>query len=317
MAKRKHGITSSSTEEEREGCADGNKRVKRQRQRQRQDESYDDSNMNEIYNHAAQFQGVMRKYWSQRYNLFSRYDDGVVLTKELWFSVTPENVSKYIARFIQRKLRERYPDVDQFTILDTFCGGGGNVAQFLVEGMQVFAVDINRTHLMCTENNATVYVGAEACKEQLHTMAIDWSVLREKEKQEEKQDDGAVDDDNFASSTESIANIASLQSTHIDAVFGSPPWGGPQYLSASVYDLESGLAPLSLTEQLLEMQRRFGRGVGLCLFLPRNSDMDQLRAATAAAGYDAVHVVRLASGPYHKGVLACWGCLSTNTVSKL
>lgn len=35
-------------------------------------------------------------YWSQRYDLFSKYDDGVWLTDDAWFGVTPEPVATYV-----------------------------------------------------------------------------------------------------------------------------------------------------------------------------------------------------------------------------
>lgn len=34
------------------------------------------------------------KYWMQRYTLFARFDDGVLLDEEGWFSVTPEAVAR-------------------------------------------------------------------------------------------------------------------------------------------------------------------------------------------------------------------------------
>ena len=34
------------------------------------------------------------KYWLQRQNIFSKYDDGVWLTDDAWFGVTPEPVAK-------------------------------------------------------------------------------------------------------------------------------------------------------------------------------------------------------------------------------
>lgn len=33
-------------------------------------------------------------YWRQRYNIFHRYDEGVWLTDDAWFGVTPEPVAK-------------------------------------------------------------------------------------------------------------------------------------------------------------------------------------------------------------------------------
>ena len=35
-------------------------------------------------------------YWAQRYKIFSRYDEGVWLTDDAWFGVTPEPVAKCV-----------------------------------------------------------------------------------------------------------------------------------------------------------------------------------------------------------------------------
>lgn len=36
------------------------------------------------------------KYWMQRYTLFARFDDGVLLDVEGWFSVTPEAIARWV-----------------------------------------------------------------------------------------------------------------------------------------------------------------------------------------------------------------------------
>ncbi len=47
----------------------------------------------------------MRKYYMKRYQLFSRFDDGVLLeSKESWYSVTPEKVAEHIAQKCYRTL---------------------------------------------------------------------------------------------------------------------------------------------------------------------------------------------------------------------
>lgn len=58
-----------------------------------------------------------------------------------------------------------------------------------------------------------------------------------------------------------------------DVVFLSPPWGGPKYLDADVYDLETMLLPKPLTE-LMSAATRISKNVAL--FLPRNSNVDQV-----------------------------------------
>lgn len=42
------------------------------------------------------------KYYDQRYRLFSRYDQGILLDEESWYSVTPEIIAQDIARKCHR-----------------------------------------------------------------------------------------------------------------------------------------------------------------------------------------------------------------------
>ena len=95
--------------------------------------------------------GSLTKYWSQRYRLFSKFDDGVVmdegmymcitnyiicyvfrilvnifactptfsLSSEGWFSATPEKIAEHLASRCQCDL-----------IVDAFCGVGSNAIQF-------------------------------------------------------------------------------------------------------------------------------------------------------------------------------------------
>ncbi len=60
----------------------------------------------------------MRKYWFQRYRLFSRFDQGIKLDTESWYSVTPEKIAQHIAERCRCDV-----------IVDGFCGVGGNAIQ--------------------------------------------------------------------------------------------------------------------------------------------------------------------------------------------
>jgi len=46
------------------------------------------------YDSAEDVPSQISKYWHQRYNLFSKYDDGIWMTDDAWFGVTPEPVAK-------------------------------------------------------------------------------------------------------------------------------------------------------------------------------------------------------------------------------
>jgi len=39
----------------------------------------------------------LKKYWFQRYRLFSKFDQGIWMDKEGWFSATPEKIARHIA----------------------------------------------------------------------------------------------------------------------------------------------------------------------------------------------------------------------------
>ncbi|XP_072460714.1 trimethylguanosine synthase isoform X2 [Notamacropus eugenii] len=69
----------------------------------------------------------LAKYWAQRYRLFSRFDDGIKLDKEGWFSVTPEKIAEHIAGRVHLSFN---CDI----IVDAFCGVGGNAIQFALTG---------------------------------------------------------------------------------------------------------------------------------------------------------------------------------------
>uniref|UniRef100_A0A2A4JZ60 Trimethylguanosine synthase n=1 Tax=Heliothis virescens TaxID=7102 RepID=A0A2A4JZ60_HELVI len=89
---------------------------------------------------------TMYKYWKKRHSLFHRFDEGIMLDRESWFSVTPENVAWHIAN-------KYVYDV----VLDAFCGAGGNTIQFAHTSKKVIAIDIDPHKITMAKHNATVY----------------------------------------------------------------------------------------------------------------------------------------------------------------
>lgn len=79
---------------------------------------------------------VPKKYWGQRYRYFSRFDEGVRMDKEGWYSVTPEAIALHIAERV-------CCDV----VVDAFVGCGGNAVQFALVSHLVFAIDIDPVKL--------------------------------------------------------------------------------------------------------------------------------------------------------------------------
>ncbi|KAG1039446.1 hypothetical protein G6F43_012500 [Rhizopus delemar] len=88
----------------------------------------------------------MKKYYFQRYEYFSKFDEGVLMDKEGWFSVTPEKIASHISKRCQSDV-----------IIDAFCGCGGNSIQFALSCNQVIAIDLDPVKLYCARENAKIY----------------------------------------------------------------------------------------------------------------------------------------------------------------
>lgn len=86
------------------------------------------------------------KYWCQRYQLFSRFDEGIKLDEEGWFSVTPEVIAKHHAA-----------RCGIGTIIDCFTGVGGNAIQFSEKCHHVIAIDIDPKKIDYAQHNARIY----------------------------------------------------------------------------------------------------------------------------------------------------------------
>ncbi|KJE91303.1 Tgs1 protein [Capsaspora owczarzaki ATCC 30864] len=86
------------------------------------------------------------KYWFQRYRLFSKFDEGVMMDEEGWYSVTPEVIAAHIAWRCAAGV-----------VVDAFCGVGGNTIQFALSSHFVIAIDIDPRKIECARHNARLY----------------------------------------------------------------------------------------------------------------------------------------------------------------
>jgi len=93
------------------------------------------------------------RYWKRRFELWRRYNEGILMDEVGWFSVTPENIA---ARIAERCRCD--------TVLDAFAGVGGNAIQFALTCGRVIAVDIDLPRLRLAEHNAAVYEVADRIK---------------------------------------------------------------------------------------------------------------------------------------------------------
>ncbi len=173
---------------------------------------------------------INSKYWAQRYRYWSRFDEGIIMSGDDWFSVTPEAIAIHIA------LRAKRAKCN--IVIDPFCGCGGNVVHFSAQSRLVICIDKNPEALRAARANATVY--------------------------------GVADKMEFilGDAMELLPTMSS------DAVFLSPPWGGPAYSNVKKFVLRTMLAPPLDGVKVFEVARKASQNV--IYFLPRNLDTTEV-----------------------------------------
>ncbi|KAB2060198.1 hypothetical protein ES319_A10G000700v1, partial [Gossypium barbadense] len=90
---------------------------------------------------------LIENYWFQRYHLFSKYDEGIKMDEEGWFSVTPVEIA----------MRHAEKCGGDELVIDCFSGVGGNAIQFAKLCPFVLAIDIDPQKVNMALNNAKVY----------------------------------------------------------------------------------------------------------------------------------------------------------------
>ncbi|XP_077022881.1 trimethylguanosine synthase [Tamandua tetradactyla] len=179
----------------------------------------------------------LAKYWAQRYRLFSRFDDGIKLDQEGWFSVTPEKIAEHIAGRVSQSFK---CDI----VVDAFCGVGGNTIQFALTGKRVIAIDIDPVKIDLARNNAEVYGIAD----KIEFICGDFLLLASRLK--------------------------------ADVVFLSPPWGGPDYATAEIFDIRTMMSPDGF--EIFRLSQKITNNI--VYFLPRNADIDQVASLAGPGG---------------------------------
>ncbi|CAK9816789.1 Trimethylguanosine synthase [Anthophora plagiata] len=177
---------------------------------------------------------TLMKYWLKRYSLFSKFDQGIKLDRESWFSVTPEKIAEHIAERCKCD-----------TIIDAFCGAGGNAIQFAFTCEKVLAIDIDPVKIQLARNNARIY----GVDDRIEFILGDFLKLAPK-------------------------LIA-------DVVFLSPPWGGPKYVKDETFDLNNIMHPIGGVN-VFNIARKITDHVAY--FLPKNVDTMQLAILAGVGG---------------------------------
>jgi trimethylguanosine synthase len=235
---------------------------------------------------------VEDKYWAQRRRLFSRFDDGIQLDKEGWFSVTPEAIANHISkRVVDETPSER--SSGGMIVLDAFCGCGGNAIAFArrPEVSLVVCVDTDLSKLEMAAKNASVYNIDSEKLLFVHDNAIRVLSMYSNG---EKSSQQASSKSNAEEPT--MLNGYSCNGPlpkRLDCIFLSPPWGGTEYLkvgkrhfSVRTHISVQGVDDSSATidgEELLTMAQRAVQQV--VYFLPRNLNGVAMGQSALQAGY--------------------------------
>ncbi|EOA40216.1 hypothetical protein CARUB_v10008939mg [Capsella rubella] len=120
-----------------------NKESRRSRAKKKLLNSYTGTGMNGV---LEEYSAILGKYWCQRYFLFSRFDEGIKMDEEGWFSVTPELIAKHHATRCNGGI-----------VIDCFTGVGGNAIQFASRSHYVIAIDLDPKKLDLAQHNAAIY----------------------------------------------------------------------------------------------------------------------------------------------------------------
>lgn len=213
------------------------------------------------YTYLGEVPWDIQKYWQQRYDIWSLYDEGVYMTDDAWFGVTPEPVANHVAQDFAKFIGDGIKT--KTTIIDIFAGAGGNAIAFALSGKweKVIAIEKNPAVIACAKSNAFIYGVLDQ---------ITW-----------------VNDDCF-----NYVNTHILPSSEdpIDlattVVFASPPWGGPQYRGDKVFNLDT-MEPYS-AKQIHDMVKQ----MDCALFLPRTSDLRQISTLISETQEKKIEVVQ-------------------------
>lgn len=234
---------------------------------------------------------VADKYWAQRHRLFSKFDEGIVLDNESWFSVTPEAIANHVAT----RMANWSNNADDLIILDAFCGAGGNAIAFAKQDnvSLVICVDIDERKLGLAAKNASIYnipkskivfICADACQ-----------VLRMYKDGKRVENDSEARKTNTMSTAVDFcgypcATTIDVFPDYINQIFLSPPWGGvdygdigPRNFDLKCIELSNGVNGETFLQQSLQAAPAEDGSV-VC-FLPRNTNGLEVAKSALNAGF--------------------------------
>ncbi len=216
------------------------------------------------------------KYWVQRRRLFSRFDRGIQLDDEGWYSVTPEIIADHVASQLAAMLpnlmklkqkpqlsgvlpglpglpgqqplptKKQNRNEEGIVLYDAFCGCGGNGISFakLPNNLPlslVVCVDVDRAKLRMAAHNAAIYniPPEKIVFIQSDTLNVMANCYQNGRLMIQKRHASQGPSTLFERCNGYLIGGLELLPDRIDLVFMDPPWGGVDYNSVGMnaYDL--------------------------------------------------------------------------------
>lgn len=236
-------------------------RQRRARQRRRRHEQRRQQELDSLPVDKSIINGYKRKAGK----LWFRYANGIKMALSSWYEVTPEPIARQIASRFASALaplgrRRSVPPL----VVDCFSGVGSNAIQFARHGAYVIGVERDAAKARMARHNACVYRVAHRCD---FIVGDAFEVLPQLRGRRRDHHDAG----------DAGGSGSGNGDTAVDAVFMSPPWGGPSYRDEAVFDVERHMEPYR-GSALFQLGWRATDNVAV--LLPRTCDAAQLAAVT-------------------------------------
>lgn len=186
-------------------------------------------------------------------------------------------------------------------IVDLFAGAGGNTIAFARAGHWdlVVGIELDAATLACAQHNAAVYGVADRivwvhgdCTDFLRRLRDrPWALAPELRFGSRGRRRGRPRSEGRQVETGLVPLARGVE------LFASPPWGGPQYSGAEVFNLNA-MQPYGVEALHREMWP-----MAHALFLPRNGDLEQLADLVNGSG-EKLDVVQYCINGASKGLVA-------------
>ena len=143
--------------------------------------------------------------------------------------MTPEIIAEYTAKLAKN-----------CTVIDGFCGSGGNVIQFSKFCKTVFAIDIDPKKIDICKNNCKIY----NCDDNIYFIKCDFLKI------------------------ENYTNVK----VKADYIFLSPPWGGVSYKNSDIYSIKASMTPD--INEIVKVSLRISKYI--MFYVPRTLMLEEL-----------------------------------------